>query len=266
MKHPYLRFCDDSQPDRTQPDLALGDGALTFGRGAADQLAPVDAQSPWLLQLSHDRRGIWLTVAEQLHGVHVNGRPIRQVAMLRAGDCIHVAGRKLLLLSDVDTRPTTEIAPLQDPVAGVRAVLRGIGGRHHGRSIRLDRPCRVGSAADSELRIEGHGVLPLHAEVEQSNGQILLHARSDAVQVNGRPAPEAVLHGGDQIAFSPQHRFVLEAPPAPVPLPLPRQTDSDLDAAPMRPSHGWATRVPWLLVAAVLLATGLSALLAFAPR
>ncbi len=264
MKHPFLRFCDDGQPGLAQPDLALGDGVLAFGRGAAGQLVPVDAQSPWLLQLSNDRRGVWLTVADQLRGVHVNGRPIQQVAMLRAGDCIHVAGRKLLLLSDVDTKPTTEIAPPQDPAASVRVVLRGVGGRHHGRSISLDRPCRVGNAADADLRIEGHDVLPQHAMIEESNGQVLLHAMNDAVQVNGRAVREAVLHGGDQIAFSPQHRFLLEAPPAPVP--LPRRADPDLDAAPIPPQHGWASRIPWLLVAAVLLAAGLSALLVFGPR
>lgn len=32
------------------------------------------ADGPWLLQLCNDRRGIWLTVAEGLRGVHVNGR------------------------------------------------------------------------------------------------------------------------------------------------------------------------------------------------
>lgn len=264
MKHPFLRFCDDGQSGLAQPDLALGDGVLAFGRGTAGQLVPVDARSPWLLQLSNDRRGIWLTVADQLRGVHVNGRPIQQIALLRAGDCIHVAGRKLLLLSDVDARLATETAPPQDPAASVRVVLRGIGGRHHGRSISLDRPCLVGSAADSDLRIEGHGILPQHATIEVNNGQVLMHAMSDAVQVNGQAVREAVLHGGDQIAFCPQHRFLLEAPPAPVP--LPRRADPALDAAPMPPQHGWASRIPWLLVAALLLASGLSALLAFGPR
>lgn len=259
MKHPLLKFCDESQPD-----LALDTGVVAFGRDGAGQFAPVDAQSPWLLLLSNDRRGLWLTVAEQLHGVHVNGRPIRQVAMLRAGDCIHVAGRKLLLVSDVDTQPASAIATPQDPAASVRLVLRGVGGRHHGRSISLDRPCRVGSAFDAELRIEGHGILPQHAMVEESNGQVLLHANSATVQVNGQEVREAVLLGGDQIAFSPQHRFVLEAPPAPVP--LPRPIERDLDATPIPPQRGWASRVPWLLVAAVLLAIGLSALLAFGPR
>lgn len=41
----------------------------------------------WLLQLCNDRRGIWLTVAILL--VHVNGRPVLQLAMLRAGDSVH---------------------------------------------------------------------------------------------------------------------------------------------------------------------------------
>ncbi len=257
MKHSFLRFCEDPQPD-----LALPAGVQALGRASGGQLAPVDQGADWLLQLSNDRRGIWMTVAEGLRGVHVNGRPVHQVAMLRAGDSIHVDGRKLQLCADVDTRAPTESAPQQDPAAKVRLVLRGVGGRHHGRGLGLDRPCRIGSAEASELRIEGPGIQPQHAVIDVVNGQVVLRAIDVDVLVNGQPVREATLHGGDQIAFGTQHRFVLEAPAAPVP----PASHPELDAAPLPPQRGWASRVPWLLVAAALLAIGLSALLAFGQR
>ena len=257
MSSLFLRFCED-----TQTDLALPAGMQALGQGNGSPLAPVAAGSPWLLQLSNDRRGIWMTVAEGLRGVHVNGRPVHQVAMLRAGDNIHVAGRKLLLYAKIDRRTPVEAAPSQDPAAKVRLVLRGTGGRHHGRSASLDRPCRIGSATEAELRIEGPGIQPHHAVIEETNGQVVLRAPEVDVLVNGQPVRDAILRGGDQIAFGTQHRFVLEAPAAPV---LPAR-HAELDAAPTPPQRGWASRVPWLLVAAALLALGLSALLAFGQR
>ncbi|HQW59053.1 MAG TPA: FHA domain-containing protein, partial [Thermomonas sp.] len=84
MNELRLRFGDGDQPD-----LVLGSGVHALGR-LPTGLGPVDAEQPWLLQLCNDRRGIWLTVADDLRGVHVNGRPVQHVAMLRAGDSIHV--------------------------------------------------------------------------------------------------------------------------------------------------------------------------------
>ena len=74
-----VRFCDGDQPD-----LALGAGVHALGRSPTG-LGPVADEAPWLLRLCNDRRGIWMTVAEGMRGVHVNGRPVLQVAMLRAG-------------------------------------------------------------------------------------------------------------------------------------------------------------------------------------
>lgn len=254
----HLKFCEDDQPD-----LSLDNGVQTIGR-SGDRLAPTTAEAPWLLQISSDRRGIWMAVAEGAHGVHVNGRPVQQVALLRPGDCIHADGRKLLLYGTADTRAPATSAPPQDPAASVRLTLRGIGGRNHGRSISLDRPCRIGSDVDVELHLEGKDITAQHALIEAANGQVVLRQTAADVLVNGQPVREAVLHGGDQIMFGTQHRFILEAPSAPVPPAAP--THPDTDAPPPPPQHGWARRVPWLLVAALLLAGGLSALLVFAPH
>src|SRR5690606_32461516 len=110
-----LRFSDGDQPD-----LVLGAGMHALGRRPTG-LGPVEADQPWLLQLCNDRRGIWLTVADDVRGVHVNGRPVHHVAMLRAGDSIHVDGSELLLTAANDGRamPRDSGAP-HDPTGNLR--------------------------------------------------------------------------------------------------------------------------------------------------
>lgn len=256
-----LRFCDGSQPD-----LPLDTGVHALGRTPAG-LGPVDIDAPSLLRLSNDRRGVWLTVTEGMRGVHVNGRPVQQVAMLRAGDSIHANGCELLLYAANDDRDRALAAPVRDPAGNLRLALRGVGGAHHGRSLSLEKPRRVGSAANADLRIDGAGIAPEHALLEASNGQAMLRQAAADVLVNGRPVREALLRSGDQIVFGVQHRFVLEGPPPSVSLPTPRmQAQPDADAPPPLPSRGWMQRVPWLLVTAGLLAAALSALLVFGAR
>ena len=266
MNELRLRFSDGDQPD-----LVLGAGVHALGR-RPDGLGPVDAEQAWLLQLCNDRRGIWLTVADDLRGVHVNGRPVQHVAMLRAGDSIHVDGNELLLTAANDGRAmaqATGTAP-RDPVGNLRLALRGIGGAHHGRSISLEQPRRIGRAFDADIRIEGPGIAERHALVEAVNGQAILRDTEADVLVNGQRVRQAVLQAGDQIAFDVQHRFVLEGPP-PVAGPSPdahlrAAFADDADDAPLPPRKSWLQRMPWLLVAAILLAAGLSGLLLFGAR
>lgn len=260
MNELRLRFSDGDQPD-----LLLGAGMHALGR-LPTGLGQVGEDQPWLLQLCNDRRGIWMTVADGLRGVHVNGRPVRHVALLRAGDCIHVDGGELALLGSSDDRSPPAQAGSRDPIGNLRLSLRGVGGAHHGRCLSLEKPRRIGSAADADLRIEGPGIAPRHALVEVVDGQAVLREASADVLVNGVRMRQAVLYGGDQIAFDVQHRFVLEAPPPPD-LPtaarLRAAFSEDADAPPQPPRRGWAQRVPWLLLAAILLAAALSALLLF---
>ena len=267
MNELRLRFCDGEQSD-----LVLGAGLHALGR-LPNGLGPVDDDQPWLLQLCNDRRGIWLTVADDLRGVHVNGRPVQHVAMLRAGDSIHVDGGELLLTAANDPITTLPVANGQrDPGAtSLRLVLRGIGGQHHGRSISLEQPRRIGRASDADIRIEGQGIAEHHAVIEAINGQAVLRDAEADVMVNGHRTRQAALQAGDQIAFDVQHRFVIEGPP-------PQTTGGDaaarmhpgyaedFDDQPRSPRRRWLGRMPWLLMAAILLAAALSGLLLFGAR
>ena len=263
MSELRLRFSDGDQPD-----LAVGAGEHALGR-LPTGLGPVDGEQPWLLRVSNDRRGLWLTVAEGLRGVHVNGRPVQHVAMLRAGDSIHVDGGELLLLAANADRVAAPVIAGRDPVGNLRLVLRGVGGNHHGRSLNLEKPRRIGSAADADLRIDGPGIAPQHALIEAVNGQAVLRDAAADVQVNGQRVRQALLQAGDQVAFDVQHRFVLEGPPPAAVVPPPRVRDGNgdgFDDAPVEGRRHWTLRIPWLLLAAILLSGALSVLLLFGER
>ena len=255
-----VRFCDGDQPD-----LVLGAGLHALGR-LPTGLGPMPVEGPWLLRICNDRRGIWMTVADGMRGVHVNGRPVQQVAMLRAGDSIHVDGAELLLQgAPVRTSPSTVSAgDSRELAANLRLVLRGIGGSHHGRSLCLVAPRRIGSAADADIRIQGEHVAAAHAVIEARDCQVLLRDAADDVMVNGHRTRQGVLRNGDQVAFGVQHRFVVEAPPPSLPSPGHPGTDARLRPEAVRPH--WTGRVPWLLIAALVLAAALFALLAFWAR
>jgi len=266
MNELRLRFSDGDQPD-----LVLGTGVHALGR-RPEGLGPVDDLHPWILQLCNDRRGIWMTVADDLRGVHVNGRPVQHVAMLRAGDSIHVDGNELLLTASIDGRSLAQAhTTARDPIGNLRLTLRGIGGNHHGRSISLEQPRRIGRASDADIRIDGPGIAERHAVLEAINGQVVLRDTDADVLVNGQRLRQAVLQAGDQIAFGVQHRFVLEGPPpvsaAAASISHMRGTFAEnADAAPVAPPVSWLRRMPWLLIAAILLAAALAALLLFGAR
>ena len=70
MNELRLRFSDGDQPD-----LVVGGGVHALGR-LPTGLGPVDGEESWLLRVSNDRRGLWLTVADvdPGHGVTLMGR------------------------------------------------------------------------------------------------------------------------------------------------------------------------------------------------
>lgn len=263
MDHFRLRF-----PNQPQADLELGPGIHGIGRGPGGALAPVQDTGQTLAQLCVDRRGVWLKLGPNARGVHVNGRPVRHMAMLRIGDAIYVEGTELLLLplhSDLDAARTVPRFAGED--ADPRVLLRGVGGRYHGRSFTLDRPRVIGRGVDCDVRIDDPAFAERHARIEVQGGQVVLRslAANETTTVNGEAVRDAILRSGDQIVFDAHERFVLETPGHPAnPQDALQQVDEDARApqgaqAPQR--H--ARRLPWLLLAALLLAAGLSGILLF---
>ena len=76
--------------NRQQPDQPLAPGVQRIVRDASGQVRlGDDSVGPLLLaRFCTDERGVWLQVASGSRGIHVNGRPVRRMALLRAGDSV----------------------------------------------------------------------------------------------------------------------------------------------------------------------------------
>lgn len=266
MYNLHLHFSPASQPD--QP---LRAGVQRIVRQANGTVRVVESSQGALLlaQLSLDDRGLWLQVATGVRGVHVNGRPVRRMALLRAGDAIHVEGMELRVVGQADAVAQAP-APREQPAADDSRLLRGVGGRHHGRSFTLERPRIVGRGIDADIDIDDPAFATQHARVERHGERILLRdlGSADGSRVNGVSVRHCWLQAGDQVVFDGQHRYVLEVPhDAHRRVQLPdeepeRAADRRVDA--IEPAR--VRRWPWLLVSALLLAGVLSLLLWFGAR
>lgn len=264
-----LRF-----PNRQQPDLVLGPGMHAIGRDIAGQPVVVEDTAEAFAQFCVDSRNLWLRVREGVHGLHVNGRPVRRLTLLRAGDAIFFDGNEWLLLGETPPSAPSEAASrAPEPADDPRVVLRGLGGAHHGRSITLDQPRLVGRLPECDIPIDDAVFADRHARLEpHAEGAVLRDLGShDGSVVNGWPVRHALLRPGDQVVFD-THRFLVEAPR--------REATPDVPAAPAQRTDEAATapsgndqklpssvrRVPWLLLAALFLATSLSLLLLYGAR
>lgn len=255
--------------NRPAPDRPLTTGVHRIVREAAGTIGVGDAlQGALLAQICVDRRGLWLQVANGMRGVHINGRPVRRMAVLRPGDAVFVEGVELLLQSGY-----ASAVDLRDSDAGqgdMRVVLRGLGGKYHGRSVSLEQPRIVGRARDAHIRIDDPGFAERHARLELRGERVLLRdlGSAEGTRVNGVAVRDALLVAGDQVVFDAQHRFVLEVPWAPSAkledaVPVDDTGAAPTDAAMMDTPAASMLRWPWLLIAALLMAGALSALLLF---
>lgn len=253
-----------------QPDLPLDAGMHDLGRLPQGGIGRVEGDHQVLARLCVDGRGVWLNADAGDRRVHVNGRAVRRLAMLRRGDTLHLDGVELRLLADRPVRapddPATDVA--EGASASPHAVLRGIGGRHHGRCFTLDRARVVGSVAEADVRIDDPAFAERHARIEPVEGRLVLRdlGSADGSVVNGEPVRDAVLEPGDQIVFDAYHRFVVEAP-GPGRAGVRRGGDQDempmpaFDDVETPPRRAWP--LPWLLLAALLIAGLLSLLLLY---
>ena len=258
--------------NRQQPDQPLTPGVQRIVRDARGQVRlGDDSVGPLLLaQFCSDQRGTWLQVANGNRGVHVNGRPVRRMALLRAGDSIHVDGVEMLLRGHCE-------AVAQAPAANgeqsddLRVLLRGVGGRHHGRCHALDRPRLIGRDATADIVIDDPAFPERQARVERHGERVLLRDLDspEGCRVNGVAVRHCWLQAGDQVVFEGNQRFVLEMPAnaaQAMHLPLAEaEAPPAADAAALAPQPR-PRRWPWLLLSALLLAVAISALLLFGAR
>ena len=258
---------------RQQPDYPLEPGVHRVVLHASGEVRlTVDSRDAQLLaQLHRDRRGLWLQVASGARGIHVNGRPIRRMALLRPGDAVYADGVEMIIRGVV--MPADRIPePGQPGDADPGVLLRGVGGTHHGRSFTLQSPRVVGRDTSADIVVDDPAFALRHASIEQYDSRVLLRdlGSEEGSLVNGLPVRDCWLQCGDQVVFDARHRFVLEMPLQP-PAAAAGADDEPSPAFAGQPQIASARAVkvarwPWLLLSALLLAGALSALLWFGAR
>jgi len=258
--------------NRQQPDQSLAPGVQRIVRDASGQVRlGDDSVGPLLLaRFCTDERGVWLQVASGSRGLHVNGRPVRRMALLRAGDSVYADGVEMLLRGECE--PVAQPpAATGDESEDLRVLLRGVGGRHHGRCYPLDRPRTIGRDGAVDVVIDDPVFPERQARFERHGERVLLRdlGSPEGCRVNGIAVRHCWLQGGDQVVFEGNHRFVLEVPldahsaafAAVAEAPDAEQDEHADDLPPPR-----ARRWPWLLLSALLLGGAISALLLFGAR
>lgn len=259
--------------NRQQADQPLSPGVQRIVRHASGQVRLGDGSvGPLLLaQFCTDQRGVWLQVASGVRGIHVNGRPVRRMALLRAGDSVYADGTEMLLRGECEQLAMAPELPVETE-ADLRVLLRGVGGRHHGRSFTLDKARTVGAEPDSDIVIDDPAFAGQHARLERHGDKVLLRdlGSAEGSVVNGVPVRHCWLQAGDQLVLEGNHRFVLEIPlgqanavPA---FPLADEPPTPDPAALVADKPSRQRRWPWLLLSALLLGAAISALLMFGAR
>lgn len=208
------------------------------------------------LVLQQDRRGWVLQVLPSADRIHVNARPVRERALLRAGDIVSVGDCRMLLRDEQD--PVDRL-PIAVPEQGECTVaLRAVSGPLSGRVLPLRDNLELGSQGHCPLDLPLGEVAALRLQWE--TGQLFLEAVSSStrhpLRLNGVMVQRKMaLQPGDQIGVA-THRFVLDAPgmePEPE-IVVSEPTDNHLPEQ----GAGPAREVWWLIVTAAVLALGMA--------
>lgn len=289
-------------PNGEHSEVTSAAGPISIGSAAGnDVILSVAGVEPHHASVRQDaQRGIMLEASTAGAQLHVNGRAVSKVALVRLGDVISVGRVQVILKPDRDEQivvnvPAHGAESNSDPVqraASSRVVLRGVAGGFFGRSVALTDKVVMGRNPAAAISIDDPELSDHAVSFEIHGDRVILRdlGTPDGAVVNGVPVRNAVLHPGDQIAIE-AHRFVLEAPGLPA-----RGAEStaetlqpgahagstqtmravgagDLSAPAMSPAtesnsadgQQGGSKLGWLLLAAGLIGAALAALMWFNP-
>lgn len=210
------------------------------------------------LRIRQDRRGWVLEVLPSADRIHVNARPVRERALLRAGDMVSVGECRMLLRDDEDPAART---PLSVPEEGRCTVaLRAVAGPLSGRVMPVRETLDIGAGGSCPLELpqNDRASLRLRWHDSQLMLEIVQPSQRHPVRVNGVEVKQATLRPGDQIGLA-MHRFVVDGPGM--------QPEPELVMPEFFPGHlpeedaGPAREVWWLIVTAAVLALGIALVL-----
>ncbi|MCB1600955.1 MAG: FHA domain-containing protein [Lysobacterales bacterium] len=209
-----------SFPGGERQDFQASEGVLRVGSAADNDIVLPAAKQvlPHHLELRVEpRRGITLSVSDAKASVHVNGRPVREKAILRLGDMIGAGDVRMVMRPDQDRTEKPPKAASDNETrqrhTPPRVVLRGVSGGYFGKVIPLRSKTVIGRGSDCDLVLNEPEMSRRHALIENTPEGLFLRDLSSAngTFVNGTSVRDTVLKPGDQLAFD-QNRFLIEAP------------------------------------------------------
>lgn len=209
-----------SFPGGERQDFLAGEGRVRVGTATDnDVVLPANkGVRAHHVELAFDyRRGITLAVIEPGAPVQVNGRPIKEKAILRLGDSVIVGNVRLVVRPDEDRSEKPPKGDLdQDArsrLAPPRVVLRAMAGSYFGKVIPLRARTVIGKGSECDLVLNEPSMSRRHAMIENTPDGLFLRdlGSANGTYVNGTSVRDTVLRPGDQLAFD-QNRFLIEAP------------------------------------------------------
>lgn len=218
-------------PDGEHADAVLSEGQTTVGSTSDNRIAinqgGVQAHHATLML---DARGLVVTVLPDGVGrTHVNGRPVRDMAIVRMGDSV-TFGAITALVKPVSDK---HVSGFQPPEAGAptttpeeadtryrnvppRAVLRGVSGPYFGKIVPIPSRVVIGRGSEADLVLDEPEMSRKHAALEVTADGLYLRdlGSKNGTYVNGVQVRDTCLYTGDQLSFD-RNRFLVEAPGLP---------------------------------------------------
>src|SRR5690348_3541569 len=200
--------------------VTLTDGITVVGTAAdAGILLSQPGIAPRHAQI--ERHGARVQLQPCADPVRLNGRPVRDAIVLKAGDTLEFADVRCRAVN------TAAEAELEDSSTRMRAtvpryVLRGVSGPTFGRSFGVGGEMVFGRQADCDVCIPINEISRRHARIRPANGGVLVEDLDSAngSYINGKRIRSGLLHPGEELALDTV-RFMLLAPGAEAATPVP---------------------------------------------
>lgn len=270
-------------PNGEHPGVELTRGSLSIGSGADDTVCLGDAglkPSHARIDLQPERRVCVLRLAPGALA-YLNARPVRSLALLRAGDVVMLNRVRLCLQGAVVAGPAagSESDTFEPRDGGPRVVLRGVAGVCFGRSYRFEPMLSIGRSERADISLDEEGLAAIQLRLHWLGDRCLIQSdgAEPSFELNGQALSSAFMMPGDQLRVG-SARFVLEAPG----LRPGRRDDPHTPVKPMRAvSHADVPTPPpaaasvaaqsgfnfgWLILAAAAIAGALLVLFLYAPH
>lgn len=240
-------------------DFHWAQAQLRIGSACDNDLVLAESQAAARhLRVDQDRRGWVLQVLPSAGRVYVNARPVRERALLRAGDVVSIGECRMMLRDEDD--PASRLPRQMPEQERCSVALRSVGGPLSGRILPVADGLKLGPGGCCSLGLAQGEQVGLC--VDWDVGRLMLESTCPSdrypLRVNGVRVQRVALRGGDQIGVA-MHRFVLEAPGN-----EPEPQRAERAPAPLDPpqaSAGPSGEVWWLIVTAAVLALAIALVL-----